>query len=274
MPKKPQTHPEEQSMHNLTIYKKILDNVHEEIMLLDRDFRVLWANKGLLDKYGAEAEILGDYCYKVTHNIDHVCQPPHDICPVEETLRKGAPCTVVHTHFDRHGKKIYAEVTAYPVYDDGAINEFIHISRDVTERIMAEEKLRAHQKAILELSTPVVEIWKGIIMLPLIGIIDSHRARQIMETLLDAIVKNQSSMVIIDITGVPLVDTDVADRLIKTMKAATLLGARCVMVGIKPEIAQSIVHLGVDLLGIKTFGSLQSGLEYALREVGLQVGPK
>lgn len=256
----------------LDIYKRILDNVHEEIMLLDREFRILWANKGLLAKFGkGHDEVVTRFCYQVTHNLDHVCQPPHDICPVDEMLRKGVATTVIHTHFDKNGNKVYAEVTAYPVYDNGTIVEFIHIARDVTERIMAEERLREHQKALLELSTPVVEIWKGIIMLPLIGIIDSHRARQIMENLLEAIVKRQSSIAIIDITGVPLVDTDVADRLIKTIKAASLLGTRCVMVGIKPEIAQSMVHLGVDLMGINTFANLQTGLEYALREVGLKV---
>ncbi|MDA8089938.1 MAG: PAS domain-containing protein [Nitrospiraceae bacterium] len=265
----------EEGIHDLTIYKKVLDNVHEEIMLLDTDYRILWANKGVMDKYGsAKAGVISEPCYKVTHGIDHVCRPPHDICPIEEVMKDGGPVTVLHTHFNRNGDKIYAEVTSYPVYDNGRITEFIHISRDVTERVIAEERLKEHQKAIIELSTPVIEVWKGIIALPLIGIIDSSRARQIMENLLDVIVKTSASIAIIDITGVPIVDTEVADRLIKTIKAAMLLGTRCVMVGIKPEIAQSMVHLGVDLSGVSTFASLQSGLDYAFREMGLKVVPQ
>ena len=262
-------------IHNLALYRKVLDNVHEEIMLLGRDYRIMWANKGVIDKYGsAKAGVISGFCYEVTHGLGHACKPPFDICPLEEVMNNGGPVTVLHTHFDRNGEKIFAEVTAYPVYEKGRIMEFIHISRDVTERVMAQERLKEHQKAIIELSTPVIEVWKGIITLPLIGIIDSSRARQIMENLLDVIVKTSASIAIIDITGVPIVDTEVADRLIKTIKAAMLLGTKCVMVGIKPEIAQSMVHLGVDLAGVSTFASLQSGLEYAFRETGLKVVPQ
>ncbi|MBF0497724.1 MAG: STAS domain-containing protein, partial [Deltaproteobacteria bacterium] len=127
------------------------------------------------------------------------------------------------------------------------------------------------QRAILELSTPVVKLWEGIITLPLIGVIDSNRAKQIMENLLDAIVRTQASIAVIDITGVPMVDTEVADRLIRTIKAAALLGTRCIMVGIKPDIAQSIVNLGIDLTDVETFSSLQVGLEAAFKQVGLRV---
>lgn len=261
------------SSHALEIYQKVMDNVDEEIMLLNREFKILWSNKKVADRYmnGEEGAVFDKFCYKLTHKIDHVCRPPYDICPVEESIKADAPVTVMHTHFDREGNKIYAEVSAYPVYENGAPVEFIHISRDVTERVMAEERLREQQKSILELSTPVIELWKGIISLPLIGIIDSSRAKQIMECLLNAIVKTQASIAIIDITGVPLVDTEVADRLIKTIKAAALLGTKGIMVGIKPDIAQSMVHLGVDLTGIETFATLQAGLEAAFNITGLKV---
>lgn len=264
------------SSPTLEIYEKVMDNVEEEIMLLDREFKILWSNKKVVDRHmsGVEGAAAAMFCYKLTHKIDHVCRPPYDICPVEEAIKAKAPVTVMHTHFDREGNKIYAEVSAYPVYEHGALVEFIHISRDVTERVMAEERLRDQQKSILELSTPVIEIWKGIISLPLIGIIDSSRAKQIMESLLTAIVKTQASIAIIDITGVPLVDTEVADRLIKTIKAAALLGTKGIMVGIKPDIAQSMVHLGVDLTGIETFATLQAGLEAAFRATGLKVVPR
>jgi rsbT co-antagonist protein RsbR len=261
-----------EKLHQVEIYGKILDNVDEEIMLLDKDLRILWANNAVLTTYGHDkASALSEFCYKVTHRLDHPCKPPHDICPIEEVLRSGKPTTVLHTHFDRQGNKVYAEVSGYPVCEDGAITEFIHISRNVTERVKAEERLKEHQRAIVELSTPVIKLWEGIITLPLIGVIDSNRAKQIMENLLQAIVETQASIAIIDITGVPMVDTEVADRLIRTVKAASLLGTRCMMVGIKPDIAQSIVNIGVDLTGVSTYSNLQAGLDVAFRQIGLRV---
>ena len=272
MAKKQQPDKQKENMHKLEIYEKILENVEEEILLLDRDFKILWANNKVLNKYRtSQVGVISDFCYKVTHRTDHVCRPPYDICPVEEVVRTGKPTTVLHTHFDREGNKIYAEVSGYPVTVDGQITEFIHISRDVTERVITEERLKEQQKAILELSTPVIKIWDGIITLPLIGIVDSTRAKQIMESLLGAIVETQASLAIIDITGVPMVDTEVADRLIRTIKAASMLGTKCIMVGIKPAIAQSLVHLGVDLSGVATFSTLQAGLAAAFSKVGLKV---
>jgi len=262
----------EAARHQDELYEKILDNVAEEIMLIDRDFKILWANKRAQERYGkGNGDIVSDFCYRVTHGIDHVCQPPYDICPVEEALKTGKPISVLHTHFDNKGNKVYAEVSGYPIYEKDEVVEFIHISRNVTERVMAEERLKEQQKAILELSTPVIKLWDDIIVMPLIGIIDSRRAKQIMESLLTTITETQSSIAIIDITGVPLVDTEVADRLIKTIMAAALLGTKCVVVGIKPDIAQSIVHLGIDMSMISTYATLQAGITAAFRELGLEV---
>jgi transcriptional regulator with PAS, ATPase and Fis domain len=143
-------------MHKLEIYEKILDNVEEEIMLLDKDFHILWANKLVFEKYGED--IIMNFCYKITHGIDHICKPPYDICPIDEVLETGKPTTILHTHFDRKGNKIYVEVSAYPVYENDEITEFIHMSREVTERVMTEEKLKEQQQAMLALSTPVLQI--------------------------------------------------------------------------------------------------------------------
>lgn len=272
MARKQQSGEAKTKAHQLEIYEKILDNVEEEVMLLSREFKILWANRKVLETYGTGEGGGRDYsCFRLTHNLDHPCRPPYDICPAEEMLKTGQTSTVLHTHFDQEGTKIYAEVSTYPVYENNEIVELIHISRDVTERVMTEERMREQQKAILELSTPVVEMWEGIITLPLIGVIDSSRAKQIMENLLQAIVDTKAAIAIIDITGVPLVDTGVADRLIRTIKAAGLLGTRCIMVGIKPDIAQSLVHLGVDLRGVTTFATLQAGLEMAFHAMGLKV---
>jgi rsbT co-antagonist protein RsbR len=134
-----------------------------------------------------------------------------------------------------------------------------------------EEVIREQQKSMLELSTPVIQVWDEILILPLIGSVDSARAKQIMESLLESIVTTKSSMVIIDITGVPAVDTEVASRLLRTMQAARLMGAESILTGLSPQISQTIVHLGVDLSGFVTRASLRDGLELAFRKLKLKV---
>jgi len=124
-----------------------------------------------------------------------------------------------------------------------------------------------------EMSTPVIQVWQGVLVMPLVGAIDAARSSRIMEHLLDGIVRNQAEIVIMDITGVPLVDTAVAHYLLKTIKSASFLGAQCVLVGIGRETAMSIVHLGVDLGDVVTRNNLQAGLEYALGKLGLVVLP-
>lgn len=127
------------------------------------------------------------------------------------------------------------------------------------------------QKVIRGLSTPVIQVWDRILVMPLIGVIDSTRARQLMEQLLDRIVALQSEIVILDVTGVPTVDTQVADHLVRTTKAAALVGARTVLVGISPEVAQTLVRLGATLGEVETRANLRSGLEAAFAGLGLRV---
>ncbi len=134
-----------------------------------------------------------------------------------------------------------------------------------------EEYIREQQRSILELSTPVVEVWAGILTLPLVGTVDTARTQQMMESLLNRIVETQASYVIIDITGVPLVDTAVAKHLLQTVTAARLLGAECIIVGISARIAQTLVHLGVDLSDVNTGTSLAKGLTLALKATGLKI---
>lgn len=131
-----------------------------------------------------------------------------------------------------------------------------------------EEYIREQQRAILELSTPVVEVWEGILAVPLVGTVDTARTQQMMETMLSQIVDRQASFVIIDITGVPLVDTAVAKHLLQTVQAAKLLGAECIIVGISARIAQTLVHLGVDLTQVVTGTTMSKGLAYALQRTG------
>lgn len=134
-----------------------------------------------------------------------------------------------------------------------------------------EEVIRRQQAELLELSTPVVKLWEGILALPLIGTLDSARTQVVMESLLQRIVDTGSAVAIIDITGVPMVDTLVAQHLIKTVAAARLMGAECIISGIRPQIAQTIVHLGVDLGTVATKASLADAFRLALKQSGQAV---
>lgn len=134
-----------------------------------------------------------------------------------------------------------------------------------------EEIITRQQEELLELSTPVVKLWEGVLAVPMIGTLDSNRTQIVMETLLQKIVETGSELAIIDITGVPTVDTLVAQHLLKTVTAIRLMGADCIISGIRPQIAQTIVHLGIDLQGISTKASLADALSLALQRTGWRV---
>jgi rsbT co-antagonist protein RsbR len=133
-----------------------------------------------------------------------------------------------------------------------------------------EETIRRQQEEMLELSTPVVKLWEGILALPLIGTLDSARTQIVMESLLEAIVQTNSKVAIIDITGVPTVDTVVAQHLLKTVTAARLMGADCIISGVRPQIAQTIVHLGINLLDITTKATLSDAFSLAIHRSGFK----
>jgi rsbT co-antagonist protein RsbR len=135
-----------------------------------------------------------------------------------------------------------------------------------------EEVIARQQREMLELSTPVVQLWEGILALPMIGTLDSARTQVVMESLLEAIVETGAGIAIIDITGVPTVDTLVAQHLLKTVAAARLMGADCIISGIRPQIAQTIVHLGVDLGSVITKASLADAFAVALQRTGKDLG--
>lgn len=134
-----------------------------------------------------------------------------------------------------------------------------------------EAMIARQQEEMLELSTPVVKLWDGILALPLIGTLDSARTQIVMENLLQSIVRSNSKIAIIDITGVPTVDTIVAQHLLKTVTAARLMGADCIISGVRPQIAQTIVHLGINLLDITTKATLSDAFAVALHKTGATV---
>jgi rsbT co-antagonist protein RsbR len=133
------------------------------------------------------------------------------------------------------------------------------------------DTIARHQSALRELSTPVIRVYERILLLPLVGTVDSHRAQQIMETVLVRTVEEQAKAIIFDIAGVPVVDTKVADHLLKTTAAVRLLGAEAILTGIRAEVARTLVHLGVDVSSMHTHSRLGDGIEFALGLIGKSI---
>jgi PAS domain S-box-containing protein len=173
----------------------------------------------------------------------------------------------------KDGHEVIVETSGAPFFAaDGTIRGYRGIDHDVTEqRRLQEERDRlqeqiiaAQQASLLELSTPLLPLDEDVLAMPLVGTLDSRRAQQVMETLLEGIALHQAEAVILDITGVKMVDTQVAQAILQTAQAVRLLGAQIILTGIQPQIAQTLVHLGADMSGIVTCSTLQRGILYAL----------
>lgn len=173
-------------------------------------------------------------------------------------------------HRDGHITSVLYNASVYKDAVGNVIGVFA-AARDITERKRAEARIQQQTTEILELSTPVMQVWQGVVVAPLVGSLDSTRTQQFMERLLDRIVETNSPVALVDIMGVPTIDTQTAQHLIETISAVRLLGAQVVLTGVRPAIAQTLVHLGIDLSGIITRSSLAAGLLVALNILELQV---
>ena len=149
----------------------------------------------------------------------------------------------------------------------GALTEALAKHEAANRELEAKlETIERQQAAIRELSTPIIEVWAGVLCLPVVGVVDSQRSAEMTETLLEMIVAKQARTAIVDITGIDVMDTKTADHFIKMAKAVRLLGADCILSGINPGIAQTLTHIGVDLTGIRTLRNLRDALQWFLRE--------
>lgn len=194
---------------------------------------------------------------------------------------KGATPTETAMFIFSFKKPLQEQIRRSLPADPEALADHLWLATELVDRLglwtvdqhqqAREEVIQRQQQEMLELSTPVVKLWEGILALPMIGTLDSARTQIVMESLLQKIVDTGSEVAIIDITGVPVVDTLVAQHLLKTVTAARLMGADCIISGIRPQIAQTIVHLGVDLAGVTTKATLADALALAMRRTGLKV---
>ncbi len=265
---------------NAETYRLLVESVKDyAIILVDPEGKVCSWNEGAHRIKGYTAnEILGKHL--------SVFYTPEDVRSgkTEKELASAAK----EGRFEdegwrvrKGGTRFWANVVITALYnEDGNLRGFAKVTRDMTERKQAEEALaqKAASEAlsrraqeILDISTPVVQVWEGIILAPIIGTLDSQRTQQLTEKILNGIVETRSTVALIDITGVPAVDTQTARHLIESITAVRLLGADVILTGIRPAIAQTLVHLGIDLSGVTTRSSLSSGLRAAMERLGLHV---
>jgi rsbT co-antagonist protein RsbR len=189
----------------------------------------------------------------------------------------GEASSVDDMEIERPDGRILIEIHGAPIRDaEGRIIygmvSFIDITlrrraeEAIRERALQQEVIEAQQAALRELSTPLMPIAEGVVVMPIIGMIDSRRAQQIMETLLEGIATHSADIAILDITGVRVVDTQVAGALIRAAQAARMLGARVVLSGISAEVAQTLVHIGAEMQDMIALRSLQQAIAYALAQ--------
>lgn len=255
-------------------YRLLVESVKDyAIVMLDPDGHVASWNAGAERFKGYRAaEIIGKH-FSCFYPADAVQRglPEQEL----KTAAKDGRFEGEGWRVRKDGKQFWANVIISALRDkDGTLRGFAKVTRDLTESKQAEEQIRQQGKEIMELSTPVMQVWQGVVVAPLIGSLDSNRTQQFMERLLDRIVETNSPVALVDIMGVPTIDTQTAQHLIETISAVRLLGAQVVLTGVRPAIAQTLVHLGIDLSGIMTRSSLAAGLQVALDVLNLKVVSK
>ena len=246
----------------------VLNQLPTPIMAVNRDFELIFFNQAGLDVLGQPwEEVKGKTCFSLLNTVQ--CNTSE--CRMRQAMDKGVACT--SRNEARIGSRtIPIEYTAAPLKDrDGNIVGGVEYILDITRQVRDEKKLREQSKTIMQISTPAISLWEGIIVLPLVGIIDSLRAQQIMNTMLAKIQETEAQIIIMDIQGVAAVDTAVANHLIKITKATKLMGCRCIISGVSPAVAQTIVQLGIDLGEVATNSTLKNALADAFRMLNIDV---
>lgn len=247
---------------------KVLEQIPTPVMAVDRDFKLIFMNRAGCQFLGKKfEEIKGSYCYSVFNSVH--CQTPE--CRMKQVMEGGGSCTV-RNEMKINERTVHIEYTAASLKDDdGNIIGGLEYILDITERVRQEQKLREQSRTIMEISTPAIKLWDRIVVLPVVGVVDSVRAQQMMNTMLQKISETSSKVIILDIQGVAAVDTAVANHLIKIAKATKLMGCRCIISGISPAVAQTLVQLGIDLGEITTNSTLEDALSDAFTLLKFEV---
>lgn len=253
------------------ILEGIVNNSPTVIYVKDPDNRLILVNT-------TYAEVMGRTIEDLVGRKEDELFPPELVASWRENDRQlfasGKPQHFPNTFYINGEPREFITVQ-FPLYDDqrrpyaicGLSTDVTELKRAERERdVLQQEIIAAQQAALRELNTPLIPLDDDIVIMPLIGSIDSARATQVMETLLDGVSRHQAQLAILDITGLPVVDSQVANALLQAAQAVKLLGAEVLLTGIGPEVAQTLIGIGADLSGLRTPGTLQAGITYALRQ--------
>jgi rsbT co-antagonist protein RsbR len=260
--------------HSEAQFRTIIEHVPSGICITNEQGVFEYVNPSYCRIYGyREEELVGQPFTVVVPREQHQqAQVLHDTF-LAERREIPADWTVVN----KAGELLHILASAAYLEDTNGQARKVTFVLDITDRKRIEEQqallqqqvIETQQALVRELQTPLIPITDDIVIMPLIGTIDTERAQQVMETLLEGVAEHQAELAILDITGVAVVDTQVAQALMRAAQAVRLLGARVMLTGIQPQIAQTLVHLGVDLSEISTQGSLQAGMAAALSQYRL-----
>lgn len=256
------------------LFDTFMEHTQDSVYFKDKESRFIRISRAGAKGMGFDdpGELVGKTDFDIF--TDEHAKPAFDA--EKKIMETGKPIVGIQekeTWLD--GRETWVSTTKVPLKDKkGTTIGTFGVSRDITEHKRAEQVLRRQSKEIIELSTPVIKVWDRVVAAPLIGTLDSQRTQYFMERLLNAIVETNSPVALVDITGVPTIDTKTAQYLIETISAVKLLGAQVILTGVRPAIAQSLVHLGTNLSEITTCTSLAAGLRVALNLLDLKVVSK
>lgn len=244
---------------------QILEQIPTPLMAVGRDFTVTYMNAAGRQFLGKPwEEIREKHCYEL-FGSEH-CQTLE--CRMKQAI-DGAKAMAGRNTVTMGGKTVHFEYTACPLTDaDGNIVGGLEFIVDITAKVQDEQRLREQSLTIRKMSTPAIKLWEGILVLPVVGVVDSQRAQQMMETILTKIAETSARVIIMDIQGVAAVDTAVAHHMIKITKATKLMGCECIVSGMSPAVAQSLVQLGVILDTVRTTATLKDALQESLAQLG------
>ena len=256
---------------NGTLKEEILEQIPTTVIAVDNDMRVIYINTiGCKTANMKREEIIGEQCFKMFKSAH--CGTPD--CCVAQAMKTGKILSA-RNEVTIGTEKIPVQYTAVPLKNEkGEVIGGLEFAMDITENVLYEQKLREQSHTIREMSTPTIKLWEGVLVLPVVGVVDSMRAQHMMETMLNKIAETYSRVIILDIHGVAAVDTAVANHLIKIAKATKLMGCECILSGISPAVAQTIIQLGIDMTAINTKSTLSGALSEAFGMLDLEVKDK
>lgn len=247
-------------------YEVMLDSLYDEVIQLDEDGYVATWNKGAERLKGWTAEeAIGQHVTAFYTDEDlHSGQAEREL----RTARDLGRYETEGWRKRKDGSRFWAGIILTAMRDaSGELLGYVKVARDQSERRAQEELIRRQRDEILELSTPVIQVWDRVLALPIIGTLDSNRASRLTEGLLAKIADLEAEIVILDISGVPTIDTQVAQHLLKTVHAARLMGATSILSGVRPETAQAMVHLGIEIGDLRSRSTLRDALQLALQMI-------